>query len=203
MVMLFMVLVASVIYSIATLRAGQILQTVLYKISLMKIHPDYAIFTEPYMYLVMNVENFVHAVSRLQGYTFGYFTFDWVFALIQLKYPIREYFSLAETPYLFSGYNTYTLFWTLYRDFGVLGISLLPLLGGLFVGSVYYAMRRNPTLELVSFYSIIVFVMGLSFFLSPLGSLWFVYIVGWMVTIFKLIRFRDSHQVPQTAVLRR
>jgi oligosaccharide repeat unit polymerase len=184
---LFLILGVLVIYSVASLRSGKIIQLVLYKTSLMKFSPEYAIFTEPYMYMVMSIENFVHSVSKLDSYTFGCYTFDWFFALIQLKYPIKGYFGLVDTPYLFSGYNTYTLFWTLYRDFGVFGISLVPFIGGLVVGSIYYRMRRSPTIELVSFYSIIVFVMVLSFFLSPLGFLWFVYIVAWMVLILKLV----------------
>jgi len=191
-VALFVALGIAVIYSISTIRVGQLLQFALYKGSLMKFSPEYAIITEPYMYLVMNVENFVHSVNKLDHYSFGYHTFDWVFALIQLKYPIREYFGVVETPYLFSGYNTYTLFWTFYRDFGVFGISIVPLILGLVVGSLYYAMRRNPTIELVSYYSIIVFVMGLSFFINLLGFLWFVYIITWMVLILKLVRVKDS-----------
>ncbi len=184
---LFVILGIFVIYSIASLRVGQLVQTVLYTTSQMKFSYQYAIFTEPYMYMVMNIENFVHAVSRLDQHTYGYYTFDFALAVTGLKYPIKEYFGLVDTPYLTSGYNAYSIFWTYYRDFGLLGISLVPLIGGLFIGSVYYAMRRNPTIELVSFYSVMVFVMGLSFFLSPLGFLWFVYIVAWMGMTFRLV----------------
>jgi oligosaccharide repeat unit polymerase len=190
---MFMIFGLLIIYLVATLRTGKTIQLVLYKTSLMKFSAEYAIFTEPYMYIVMNVENFANAVSKLDSHTFGFYTFDWFFALIQLKYPIKEYFGLIDNPFLFSGYNTYTLFWTLYRDFGVLGISFLPFLCGLLVGSVYSRMRRNPTITLVSFYSIIVFVMVLSFFLSPLGLLWFIYIVAIMAVILKMVCIKTIH----------
>jgi oligosaccharide repeat unit polymerase len=186
------------IYAVATLRAGKVIQLYLYTMSRMKYSYKYAIFTEPYMYIVMNLENFVHAVRKLENFSYGYYTFDYAFALTGLKYPIREYFGLVDTPFLFSGYNTYTLFWTLYRDFGMFGICLLPLIGGIAVGFLYYSLRMNPTIERVAFYGVIVFVMVLSFFLSPLGYLWFVYILAWMMLIFKLISVRPAND-PQQA----
>ena len=193
---LFAILGILLFYLIATLRSGQIIQLALYKTSLMKFSFKYAIFTEPYMYVVMNVENFVNAVSRHDHFTYGAYTFDWLFALIQLKYPIKDYFALVDTPYTIGVFNTHTIFWTFYRDFGILGISLLPLICGLAVGSVYYSMRRNPTIGLVSSYSIIVFVMALSFFINPLGFLWFVYIIAWIVIVLKFIRVKQSVLVP-------
>jgi oligosaccharide repeat unit polymerase len=190
--LLFTVIGVLIIYSVSTLRAGQILQLVLYKTSQMKFSYEYAIFTEPYMYIVMNVENFVRAVGMLNHHTFGFFTFDFVLALTGLKHWLQEYFTIPDVPFQISGYNTHTLFWPFYRDFGVIGISLLPFLGGVGVGSFYHAMRRNPTMERVSFYGIIVFVMALSFFISPLGYLYFVYILAWMFFVFRLIRVKGS-----------
>lgn len=204
-VMTFVAVGVLIFYSIATLRAGKIIQTALYVTSEMKFSSRYAVFTEPYMYVVMNVENFAHALSKLEHHTFGYYTFNFVLALTGLKHWIEGYYGIVDTPYLFSGYNTYTLFWTLYRDFGLFGISMIPLFLGLFVGTIYYALRRNPTIELVSFYSIIVFVMALSFFVNLLGFLWFVYIIIWVVLILKLIRVNIIHKVKDgdIVVLRR
>ncbi len=174
-----------IIYLIATLRAGQVVQKVLYVTSEMKFAEKYAIFTEPYMYMVMSIENFVRATSQLDQHTYGYFTFDFALALTGLKHWISNYFKIVENPFLISGYNTYTIFWTFYRDFGILGISIFPLVAGYLVGSVYYTMRRNPTIRNISFYGVIMFIMALSFFLSPLGFLWFVYIIVWMAVILK------------------
>jgi oligosaccharide repeat unit polymerase len=177
-----------IVYSIASLRVGKIIEMVLYSASRMRFSPKYAIITEPYMYIAMNVENLVHAAKSLELHTYGYYTFDFLLAAIGLKYPLKEYFGLVEYPYLTSGYNTYTLFWTFYRDFGFPGISILPLIGGLAVGLVYYRMRQRPTLGLVTAYSIIVFIMSLSFFLSPLGFLWFVYFTTLTAIVWRLIR---------------
>ena len=187
---LFILAGVTLIYSVATIRSGKIIQVALYVTSEMKFSPKLAFITEPYMYIVMNVENFVHAMSKIDYFSYGTYSFDWFFALIQLKYPIKEYFGFVDDPFLFSGYNTYTFFWTFYRDFGIIGISLIPMGCGLVVGSVYYSMRRNPSIELISFYCVAVFVMVMSFFVNPLGFLWFVYIVAWMVMILKFIRKR-------------
>ncbi len=191
--MIFMAFAVFVFYSIATIRSGQIIQLALYKTSLMKFPPRYAFFTEPYLYITMNVENFVNSVSKLTHYSFGYYTFDFVFSFTQLKYPMKEYFGFVDTPHTLGGFNTYTLFWTFYRDYGILGISAIPLALGLFVGVIYYSMRRNPTIQRVSFYSVIVFVMTLSFFINLLGFLWFIYIITWMVVILRLIRLSPFH----------
>ena len=193
--LLFLLLGILVFYSIASLRSGKIIQLALYTTSQMKFSTDYAIFTEPYMYIVMNVENFVHSVSKLEQYTFGYYTFNFALALTGLKHWIEGYFGIVDTPFLFSGYNTYTLFWTFYRDFGIIGISLIPLMLGLFVGCIYYSMRRHPTIELVSYYSIMVFVMAMSFFINLLGFLWFVYIITWILVILKLIRVKSGVKI--------
>jgi oligosaccharide repeat unit polymerase len=91
-------------------------------------------------------------------------------------------------PYLVSGYNTYTSFWVYYRDFGILGITILPLLTGLAVGSIYYAVRRKPSLELIALYSLCVFLMLFSFFNNPLTLLWFVYSLALTVVGFRLMR---------------
>jgi hypothetical protein len=53
-------------------------------------------------------------------------------------------------------------------------------------------MRQKPTIGLISTYAMLVFVMSLSFFLSPLGFLWFIYVLAWMGLVFRLIRVRAS-----------
>ena len=193
--LIFILLGIILIYSVATLRSGKIIQLALYVTSQMKFSPDYAIFTEPYMYIVMNVENFVHSVSKLEQFTFGYYTFNFALALTGLKHWIEGYYGIVDTPFLFSGYNTYTFFWTFYRDFGILGISFIPLILGLFVGSLYYTIRRHPTIELITYYCIIVFMMMMSFFVNLLGFLWFVYIIVWIVLIFRFIRINTHSSV--------
>ena len=189
-VLIFVLFACFVFYAIATLRSGQVVQMALYQLAEMKFPARYAMFTDPYMYVAMNVENFVNAVTKLSHHTFGYYTFDFVFSSTQLKYPMKDYFGLEDAPYTLGGFNTFTLFWTYYRDFGILGISVIPLVLGMFVGSRYYAMRLNPTIERVTVYCVIVFVMVLSFFVNLLGFLWFIYILAWLGITLSVIRVK-------------
>jgi hypothetical protein len=168
-------LVIGFFYWVSTVRTGQLLQDYLYSQSRMKFGKQFSVLTEPYMYLVMNLENFARAVERNENFTYGYYTFDFIFALSGLKHWIGEYYSLDATPFLNCSYNTYTAFWTYYRDFGVIGLLVVPLSIGYGVGALYYSMRRRPTLIKLSIYCMAVFVLVISFFNHPLGYLWFIY----------------------------
>jgi oligosaccharide repeat unit polymerase len=176
-----------IIYSINAARSNASGHLILYKYSLMRYPYYYAYITEPYMYVVMGLENFVRSVSMLDHYAFGFYTFEFIFSLTGLKHWIADYYGLISTPFLVSGYNTYTIFWSFYRDFGVIGMSLIPLLCGFLVGSLYHAMKRNPTINLVSMYCLSVFVMVFSFFTNSMAALWFFYISICMLIILKLI----------------
>ena len=175
-------------YWISSLRLGSLVATYTYYSAKMKFPKAYTLFTEPYMYLAMNLENFARAVNRLDHFTFGYFTFDFVTAAAGLKYWISDYFNLDRTPYLISGYNTYTAFWQFYRDFGIPGLVLIPLLLGFGIGIVYYRMRSRPTIGSVTAYGVMVFVMFISYFNFPAAFLWFEYNVLAMYWIVRLIK---------------
>ncbi len=184
---------------VSSLRAGQVLVLYLYTTAAMKFSPAYAILTEPYMYVAMNLENFTRAVQKLDTLAYGYYTFDFATAVVGLKHWISEYFGMVETPYLISNYNTYTAFWTYYRDFGVLGIAVIPALLGWGIASAYYWLRTNPNIRSLTFYSVAMFVMFMSFFNSPLGFLWFVYNVIVMYIVLRYIRVRT---VPVSSTMR-
>jgi len=162
-------------YWISSLRLSHVVATFMYSASKMRVPKDYMFLTEPYMYVVMNLENFARSVNRLNYHTYGYFTFDFVAAVAGLKYWILDYFSLDRSPYLISGYNTYTAFWWFYIDFGVIGLALIPLFIGLSAGMIYYQMRTHPTIKGVTAYGVTVFVVFISFFVFPIMHLWFVY----------------------------
>lgn len=177
---------------ISTVRSGQLFMYYLYVDSRMTFPPQFAVLTEPYMYFAMNVENFARGVDRLDQFSLGAFSFDFVGALTGLKHWIREYFGLVETPHLISGYNTYTFFWTYYRDFGVAGLACLSLLAGMIASSVYYAMRKRPTVQTITWYGICIFVMLFSFYLNPLTFLWFVYDLVVLALVLRLVVPRES-----------
>lgn len=174
-VFLIFAAVTGFFYWISSLRLGSLVATYTYYSSKMRFPIAYALLTEPYMYLVMNLENFARAVNRLDHFTYGYFTFDFIGAAVGLKYWISDYFGLDRTPFLVSGYNTYTAFWSFYRDFGVPGLALIPLVLGFGTGVLYYRMRTSPTIKNVTAYGVMVFVMFISYFNFPIAFLWFEY----------------------------
>ncbi|HOI30951.1 MAG TPA: O-antigen polymerase [Melioribacteraceae bacterium] len=174
-------------FLVSSFRAGEIIILVLYKISKMKFSPEYAVFTEPYMYVTMNLENFARSIEKIEEYSFGYYTFDFVTAITGLKHWISEYFFMTENPFLISSYNTYSAFWTYYRDFGVLGISVIPFFGGVGISSLYYSLREKPTLFKISIYGMLIYGIVFSFFNSIFGFLWYVYNVVVLIVVFKFI----------------
>jgi oligosaccharide repeat unit polymerase len=166
-------------YWISTWRSGQLFIYWLYLDSKMKFSQNYAVFTEPYMYLVMNLENYARALDRLETFSFGYYTFDFVVALSGLKHWLAEYFALEDTPYLISGYNTYSTFWWFYRDFGILGVTFISLFIGIVIGWIYYTMRRISSLGWIIAYCVCVFIILFSFYNNMISYLWFFYnVVG-------------------------
>ncbi|MBF8294988.1 MAG: hypothetical protein HW389_1533 [Bacteroidetes bacterium] len=167
--------VAGFFYWIATLRLGSLLATYTYYSARMKFPIAYALLTEPYMYVVMNLENFARSVNRLEHFTYGYFSFDSIVSMTGIEKWAGEYFSIDRYPFLVSGYNTYTAFWVFYRDFGVIGLVVIPLMLGFGIGLLYYRMRTDPTIKRVTAYGVMVFVMFVSFFVFPMPFLWFEY----------------------------
>lgn len=175
-------------YLISSLRAGEIIVAFLYYSAKMKFPLKYAVFTEPYMYVVMNLENYARAISKVDTYMYGFYSFDFITAITGLKHWIKDYFRLEDYPYLVSRYyNTCSAFWTIYRDFGVLGIFVLPFGGGLALSSLYYSFMKRPSLQKLAFYGILLFAAIFSFFDSIIGYLWFEYNLLMIYLVFKYI----------------
>ncbi|MBN1299755.1 MAG: oligosaccharide repeat unit polymerase [Melioribacteraceae bacterium] len=175
-VLILLGLIGLSVYGISLIRLSKVAVNFLYYVSQMKFDIAYAVFTEPYMYLTMNLENFANAVERLDIFTYGYFTFDFIFALSGLKHWLSEYASIESFPHIVSvNYNTYTMFFIYYRDFGVLGLSVISLFMGLIMSIVYYRMKRSPDLNTISTYAIVVFVILFSFFVPIVSWLHFVF----------------------------
>lgn len=152
-------------------RLARFVQNYLYVVSKMHFSVKYAAFTEPYMYIVMNLENFVRGVDKLHRFTYGYYTTDFLMALTGLKHWMAEYFYLVERPFLISGYNTFSFFWPYYYDFGIIGVVLIPFVLGFIIGSVYFRLRRNPSLLGVTLYANAFAFLIISFFTNILTSL--------------------------------
>ncbi|HXG05755.1 MAG TPA: O-antigen polymerase [Nitrososphaera sp.] len=170
--------------AILTHRSGELVHLFLWKTSKMTVPASLAFVTEPYMYVSMNLENFVRGVERIEYFTGGLLTSDFLLALVGLKHALRSYFGIESLPYLISGYNTYTSFWTYYRDFGLPGLVIIEFLLGSLAAILYYRLRLDPSIGRITAYAFAVFVIMFSFFINILSNLWFVAIgVGTYILI--------------------
>jgi oligosaccharide repeat unit polymerase len=171
---------------IQTIRLSQYVSQYIYVTSKMKFSRDYAIFSEPYMYISMNLENMSRAVDQLENHTYGIFTFDWVYAFSGLKHWVAEYFSINPGAFLISGYTTFPFHWYYYLDFGLTGVMVFTLLTGFFIGVCYYKMRMTAQISWVILYSICVALMVISFFTNPLMMLTFIsnFFILWLIHYF-------------------
>jgi len=175
-VILISIVGLAIMFGMTFIRLTGTIANYLYYLSQMKFSVKYAYLTEPYMYIVMNIENFVHAASKIEKFTYGLLSFDFVFALTGLKHVMAEYLALPKFPHLITNnYNTYTMFFVYYWDYGILGITLFPLLIGMIFSFAYYKMRTKPDLNSIAIYSIFVFVISFSFFVPVLTFLHFVF----------------------------
>jgi oligosaccharide repeat unit polymerase len=180
-------------YLVTTIRLSKYFTGYLYVFARMKYPARYAIFTEPYMYITMNLENFARVAPKLETHTYGFFTFNFITSLSGIKHLIKEYAGIIDTPYLTSGYNTYSMFFDFFRDFGVLGIVLIPFTMGAIISSIYYWMRRNPNLNTISLYSVMAFVMLMSFFINAPGQLHFFFNTSLIFIITKLVMANKTY----------
>lgn len=163
------------IYSISTIRTSRFFILYFYNEAKMKYDKSLAFLTEPYMYITMNLENFANSVKQYDSFTYGYFTFDFILALAGLKHTIAKSYYFEKFPYIVNkSFNTYTMFFVYYRDFGILGLLLFPFAIGFAISSIYYWMRGNPSLHSISVYGMCVFIIIFTFFIPMLSWLHFV-----------------------------
>jgi len=172
----FIVLILFILfmYGISSLRTSSLILEYLHKTARMKYSAKYAMLTEPYMYFVMNLENFAHAVNKMTTFNYGFYSFDFILALSGVKHWLSEYLNLTEYPFLVSrDYNTYGMFFAFYRDFGIVGVTVLPFIFGFILGKLYFRMRKKPNLNTISLYGIFVMAILFSFFNPMLSWLYF------------------------------
>jgi oligosaccharide repeat unit polymerase len=156
---------------LTSIRVSQYATQFFYVISKMKYSSEYASFTGPYMYTVMNLENMARAVDKLETHTYSFMTFDWLYALTGLKHWVKDYFNIVPRPFLTSAYNTFPFMWEYFYDFGISGVVGLSLIVGFLIGLIYYYMRSKGTIDGVVYYSICLFFILISFFTNPITLL--------------------------------
>lgn len=187
----------TVFYGISAIRLSRYAINILYYLSDMKYGIEYAIFTEPYMYVTMNLENFSNAVQRLDVFTYGYFTSDFILFPLGLKKELLEYMRIEEFPYMItSAFNTYTMFFIYYRDFGLFGVLFIPLILGGVIKAIYFRMRRYPSITNVSLYGLCVFVFVFSFFVPILHWIHFVFNV-FLIYLTTMAITNNNMKVPE------
>jgi oligosaccharide repeat unit polymerase len=191
-ILIFFSVLSVLFYWVSSIRLSRYASNFLYYLSEMKFNIKYSIFTEPYMYVVMNLENFVHAVDKLQRHTFGIYTFDFLFAITGIKHPLAQYLNLTDFPFLIGGYNTYTMYFIFYRDFNVIGLFLMPLILGMVFSGTYYKLRREPDINTISMYAIVVFLIIFSFFVPLFSFLHFVFNLSVIYFVTKIICYRQK-----------
>lgn len=161
---IFSVFFASFLSILTTIRVSQYATQFMHVISKMKYSAEYASFTGPYMYVVMNLENLARAVDKLETHTYSAMTLDWLYALFGLKHWLKDYFDFIPRPFLNSSFNTYPYMWEYFYDFGTGGVVLISLSLGLIIGLIYYSMRVRGTLDSVIYYAVCLFFILISFF---------------------------------------
>ncbi len=168
-------------------REARYVENYLYVISEMNYSKTYASLTGPYMYVVMNLENFTRVVDKIDSFTLGYYTFDFILAFTGLKHWLADYFSITSNIYLTSGYNTFPFFFYYLQDFGILGVTLFPFGLGVASWLIYHRMRTMPTLNAIALYAFCFYVMVISFFTNPLTMLNFAFVVVSVLFVHRLI----------------
>jgi oligosaccharide repeat unit polymerase len=170
-VVLLTVIFISFLSALTSIRVSQYATNYLYLVSKMKFSVDYAEFTGPYMYIVMNLENQARAIEKLENHTYSAITFDWLYAISGIKYWMQEYFNIIPRPFLTSSYNTFPFMWDYFYDFGLIGVVLFSLLTGIALGYLYYYMRRKGTLDGIIYYGVCLFFIIISFFTNIFSML--------------------------------
>jgi len=180
------VIFITMVWILQNIRLSQYAEQFIYITSKMKYSSEYAVFTGPYMYIVMNLENMAKGVDILNQHSFGILTGDWVLALTGLKHWIQEYFNIDYRRFVYSGYNTYPFLWSYFYDFGIIGVALLSLILGFIISTVYYSLKLTPSVKWLNLYAFFLFVIIISFFTNALSSLNVIFnlIVLWLVSSF-------------------
>jgi|WetSurMetagenome_2_1015567.scaffolds.fasta_scaffold38630_2 oligosaccharide repeat unit polymerase len=147
----------------------------------------------PYMYLVMNVENFAKYFSHIENHSFGFFSLDFLTALTGIKHSIEQYFYFDKYRYYIAGYNTFPFYWPYYLDFGVTGLAVIPLILGFIISEVYYYLHRNPNLIILTIYSALFSTIVISYSSDPLTRLDMMFNFG-VITFAQLFFYKNLVQ---------
>ena len=129
-VVIFAALILSLLIGIQSLRVTKFYTDYVYLGSKMKFSPQYSEFTVPYMYVAMNIENFVKYYPHIEKHSFGFFTFEYLVELSTIRKWFIDYYHFDKFKLHIGGYNTFPFFWTYFYDFGIAGLAVIPFIIG-------------------------------------------------------------------------
>jgi oligosaccharide repeat unit polymerase len=168
--LIFISILFGLIVGIQSIRETELIKYYIMLDSKMKFSPKYAEFAIPYMYISMNLENFVKYYSQIK-HSYGFFTFDFFTELTITRYWISHYFDFDKTRLHIGGYNTFPFYWPYFYDFGIAGLVLIPFIIGFVFSEIYYFLHRNPNLVVLTIYTVVFSVISISFSSDPLVRL--------------------------------
>ncbi len=170
-IIIFSATVIVMILGIQSIRTTELFTTYVFVNSEMKFSSRYAEFTIPYMYISMNIENFVKYYSHIENHSFGFFTFDFLTAMTGIKHWVAEYYNFEKYKMYIGGYNTYPFYWPYYLDFGITGLAIIPFIIGFMISEIYYYLHRKPSLVVLALTTVGFAVIMISFNSDPLTRL--------------------------------
>jgi oligosaccharide repeat unit polymerase len=138
-----------------------------------------------YAYLANDFWNFDFAIKRFvdgdREYPtqYGLGLFRALLANLRLDSPLIEAYHFDtlynESATKVKGLNTVIYVWHLYKDFGPVGVLLLPMIAGLFVWKFYLSTLWKPTVFRIGIWGVLSGAIALSYH-TPMWELWFLYL---------------------------
>jgi len=187
-----LIVLFGLLYLIQSIRLSQYIQDYVYHVSKMHFNKDYAFLTEPYMYIVMNIENLSRTINRFTDYTHGALTFDWLLALTGIKHEILVYFSINSRPFINTAYNTFPYIWPYYSDFGIIGVCVFSFINGFLSNMAYHQMKIHPNIYTITNYCFVGAFILISFFTNIFTMLNIIFLLFINYLIYNIYNFRNS-----------
>lgn len=170
-IVIFLFVVITLIFGIQSLRTTELIRAYIILESKIDLPSNYAELAIPYMYITMNIENFVKYYPQIHNHTYGAFTFEFLTNAFGVSNLIATYFNFDKLRLHIGGYNTFPYYWAYYYDFGVAGLFIIPMVIGFIFSEIYYYLHRHPNFVVLTLTSISFTTITISHSSDPLTRL--------------------------------